>query len=142
MPVPVMAAVAAGTSLLGSASSMFGASSAAKSKEEAAEKQAKFTYAQRMEEIRRRQLQDAQVEGTAVAASYASNLQGDTGSPKQYLNALRAEHGRQVAWAKEAARKEKRMIEKGGDSPGLSASLLGQAASGISGAIGAYRGAT
>jgi hypothetical protein len=137
----VMQYVAAGAAILGTASSMFGSNKAAKQAKEAAKLNAKNTYAQRMEEIRRRQLQDNEIEGLAVATSYANNVQM-SGSPKQYIDALKAENMREREWAKTQAKKEEEYLRKGGQTSGQGAMMLGQAASGISNAVLAFKGAS
>ena len=137
----VMTALAVGSSIASTASSMFGASKSAKQQKKIAKLQSKFTYAQRMEEIRRAAREQAFVEGTALASSYASGLQM-TGTTKNYIADLKSEHRYQLAQADAQARLEKKLIKEGGQSPGLNAQLIGQAASGLASAVGTYRAMT
>lgn len=130
-------ALAIGSSVLSTGTSIFGALKGADAKKEMAQKQARLTFMQRMEEIRRLQREQAYVEGAATSAVYASNVQM-SGSAKRYLNDLRSEHSRQATYARAAATSEKRLIEKGGKSPGLGAQIFGQAASGFASAVGAH----
>lgn len=132
-----LTALAVGSSVLSSATSIFGALKGADAKKEMAQKQARLTFMQRMEEIRRMQREQMYVEGAATSQIYASNVQM-SGSAKRYLTDLRSEHRRQASYARSAATSEKRLIEKGGKSPGLSAQIFGQAASGFASAVGTY----
>lgn len=134
------AIVAAGVAVVGGVAGMIGSSKAKKARKEAARKQAAFTFSQRMEEMRRRQLGMRDLEQTAVAGAYASNLDF-SGSPKQYINSLKKEHQREVQWSKYAAEQERQAIRAGGKTPGYSAAMVGQAASTISSAIGGYKAA-
>lgn len=133
----VTAGLAIGASVLSTGTSIFGALKGADAKKEMAQKQARLTFMQRMEEIRRMQREQAYVEGAATSAVYASNVQM-SGSAKRYLNDLQSEHRRQATYARAAATSEKRLIEKGGKSPGLGAQIFGQAASGFASAVGMH----
>lgn len=136
-----MTMAAVGSSILSTGSSIFGALKGADAKKEAAKKQARFTFFQRMEDIRKMQREQAFVEGTAVAGAYASNIQM-SGSARSYISDLRSEQQRQTAFARRAAKSEKRLIEKSGKSPGLGVQVLGQAASGLTSAANTYRNLT
>jgi hypothetical protein len=129
-PLAVMAGV-------GAAADIFGKFQGASEKKKSARKQSKFTYAQRMEDLRRQAVADDYTEGTAVAQAGASGVMM-TGSTKRYIDSMRQEHSRQAAWGKQKAETERRLIRDGGDSPGLAASVVGSAAKGISSVVGAY----
>ena len=127
----------AAVAVVGAVAKGIGASKAAKHREKMAEDQARYTYAARMEQIRRAGEQLAQVEGTAVASGYSSGVLM-AGSTKRYIDSLRSEHTRQLTFAQGAASEERRQILKGGQSPGLNMQLVGIAADGISNAVGGY----
>lgn len=126
MPWPLIAAAA-----VGAGASIFGSISGAKAQEKAAEAQAKQVYSGRMEDMRKQQIQNASVAGTAVANAYASGLQM-SGSPAQYIENLRNEQSQQLAYSRFAAKKERENILEGGQSVALGATIIGQAAGAIS----------
>ena len=135
-------AIAVGTSVASGVSSIFGSKKAAEEAKQAARDQAKYTYSQRMEELRRLQLEDTQIRGEAVAGAYASNVQVGTGSPATYLEQLQSEQRRQQAYYLWAAREEKQLIEESGQSPGLGIETIGKAASTFADAFGTYKNLT
>jgi hypothetical protein len=115
--------VALGAAQLGA--SIFGGVSAGSKARKAARSQARLTYAQRMEEIRREERQQDWTEGEAEAIVGASNIMF-SGSAERYLTGLEMEHARQIAYAHDAARKERRAIKKGAS--GAGAPFFAQAA--------------
>ena len=115
-------AIAAGVSV---GSSILGGMAANKAAEKAAEDQADLTYRQRQEEIRQRTLAARQEKGLARATVYASNLQFG-GSSKKYVQALDMENMREIAFARQAAKKEREAILAGAQ--GVGDSLFYQAA--------------
>jgi hypothetical protein len=130
--------VLAGAAIAKAGASIYGSMSGAKAAEKAAEDNARFTFSARMEEIRRRQRDIAQTEGTAIATGYSAGVQ-KSGSTKRYIDSLRAEHTRQISFANAMAHQERKQILQGGKTQGLGVSILGQAASGISGAVSGYK---
>lgn len=138
MPEPATM-IALGAAAVGAASSIYGSITGNKAAKKTARNNAKSVFATRMEEIRRQQFENAQVEGVAVASAYASNLQGDQGSPGRYIQALKNENLRQISYSKYAAKKEAENIREGGQSPGALAGQIGTAASAISAGIGQYK---
>lgn len=118
---PVSTAIA----VAGVASGIAGGLSARSKAKDAARHQARLTYQQRMEEIRRQKKQNEFDYGMGVAAVGASNLQF-SGSSRAYLRAMKMEQMRQVAWAEQAARQERRAIRKG--AAGAGDALFAQAA--------------
>ena len=128
---------AVGIAAVGTVSSIAGGISADKKAKSAAKHQAKLTHAQRMEEIRMKVRAAQQQKGTAVAAVHSSNIQM-SGSSQRYVNALDTENMREIAYAKEAARMEKRAIEKGAS--GAGASLFANAGAQIGQAAGLIAG--
>lgn len=109
------ATVAVGAVSIGS--SLIGGASAKKAAVDAAREQADLTYAQRQEEIRQKKRSGAQQLGQARAAVGASNIQF-SGSADRYLTALDMENMREVAWAQNAAVKEREAIKAGASGAG------------------------
>lgn len=141
MPGPLAIASTA-ASVISGASSIFGALSGNKASRQAAERQADLVFSQRMEELRRMQFEQDQMEGYAVAAGYASNVRM-TGSTKQYIDMLREEHDIQQEYTRQAAGLERYAIRKGAPGAGLGTiSAIGQAANTISSAVGTYKSLT
>ena len=124
----------AGASLV---SGVMGGRAANKAAAEAADEQAKLTFARRQEEIRMKVAQAKQVKGTAVAQVYSSNLQM-SGSSKRYFGALNTENMREIAYAKDAALKERDAIKKGAGGAGASLfANAGQQLGAIAGSLAA-----
>ena len=109
-------AIAAGVAV---GSSILGGMSANKAAKDAAKEQAQLTYRQRQEEIRQRTLAARQEKGLAKASVYASNLQMG-GSSKKYVEALDMENMREIAFARNAAEKERQAILAGAQGAGNS----------------------
>lgn len=133
-----LAAAAVGGQVAGTIAGAFGSKSAADAKKDAARKNANFTFRQRMEEIRRSERDMAYTEGAALASAGGSNI-AFTGSTKRYIDDLRNEHRRQISYAQTNAVEERKMIRAGGKSPGLTAGIIGQAASGLASAASTYK---
>jgi hypothetical protein len=124
MPSPAIAAgVAIGSAVLGT----IGGISANKKAEKAAERQAKFTYKTRMEEISRLRGDARGVIGENRARAYASGLM-ETGTTKNFIDNVRADFARDISWRSGAAKLERRSIRKGGQisNVGTIASGIGQ----------------
>lgn len=136
------AGISAGLQVAGGVASYFGGKEAEKAREQAYRDQAKYTYQQRMEELRRQQREDALIKGQAVAGAYASNVQANQGSPARYLEDLQAEQRRQQAYFQFAAKREKTLIEETGQSPGADIAAIGNAASTLANAFATYRSLT
>ena len=139
MPIG-LAAVAAGAAVASAASGIAGSLKAADAQKKAAEQTAKLNYNARMEELRNKQIRDAQTLGLAVSTSFANNVQR-TGTPKKYIDVLRSEQLRGDAMLRNFAAKERELTLESGKTPALGAQILGQAASGLSSAISGYKGA-
>lgn len=141
--MPITAAgVAAGAAVAGGVAQIAGGFMAADAKEQAYKSQAKFTFFQRMEEMRRQQIEDANLYGEAVATSFASNIQSNRGTPNAYLRELQSQQKTQQAYARWSSFKEKELIEETGASPGLTLETIGTAASTLSSAFNTYRNMT
>lgn len=119
MPVP-LAAIAAGVSIGSSVLGIAGGLSSNQKAREAARRQAKLTFAQRMEEITRVQSEQRQVMSENEARIGASNILM-SGSAARVMDSVRAGFARDIAWRRESARLEKRAIRKG--APGGSADM-------------------
>jgi hypothetical protein len=130
-------ALAIGAQAIATGLDIYGGYSAASEKKKAARRQAKFDFAQRMEQIRRDEREQAFSEGTAMASAGASNVLV-SGSTQRYIQDMQTEHARQIAYSKGAAHQARRNIRKGGDTPGLLAASIGKAASGLSSAVMSY----
>jgi len=131
-----MAWAATGVAAVGVASSIFGGVSANKKAKAAAKEQANLTFMKRMEEIRQKKTAADRQQGQAVATVGASNLQM-SGSTKRYVDALDMESMREISFAQDAARREKKAIKKGAQ--GAGDSLFYKAAGDAIGfAAGAY----
>ena len=107
-PAIAAAAVSIGSSLLGSGSAM----SAASDERDAIRAQAKLTYQQRVEEIRRSKIEQQKVLGYNRAAVGASNLQM-SGSPQRSINKLQEQFAQDIKWREKAAVKERKAIRSG-----------------------------
>jgi hypothetical protein len=121
------ATIAAGASIVGTISSIWGGNKAAKAQKEAAKAQSMFTYETRQEEIRRAKLEQNQVLGYNKAAIGASNILFD-GSAMKHLNAMRSEFAKDIAWRERAALLEQTAIRKGGQGAGIGPMLVKGAA--------------
>jgi hypothetical protein len=131
-----MAWAATGVAAVGVASSIFGGMAANSAAKEAAQEQADLTFMKRMEEIRQKTRAADAERGAGVAAVGASNIQ-KSGSAQRHLGAVDMENAREITYAKDAARREKRAIKAGAQ--GAGDSLFYKAAGDAIGfAAGAY----
>ena len=108
---------ATGIAAVGVASSIFGGISANKKAGEAAKAQADLTFMKRMKEIRQKQRVSDVEHGTAVARVAASNIRM-SGSAQRHVSAMDMENMREINYAQDAARREKRAIKKGAQGAG------------------------
>jgi hypothetical protein len=109
--------ITTGLAIASIGSSILGGQSAKKAAKKAARSQAKLTYFQRQEEMRRQRRQDEYQKGAGVAAVGASNIQM-TGSSQRYLKGMDMEAARQMAHARQAAELEKKAIKAGAQGAG------------------------
>jgi len=90
----------------------------------AAEQQAQMIEMQAREEQRRKQMQINNVVGLTKATTYASNIQ-DTGSAKQYRNAMESEYRRELAYDRMVTKKQVEFTLEGGQAAADSISRAG-----------------
>jgi hypothetical protein len=120
-----MSWVSVGIAAASIGSSIIGGNSQKKAAQKAAKQQAKLTYAQRQEEMRQMRRSAEYDKGAGKAAIGASNIQF-TGSSKRYLQGMDMENMREIAYARNAAEKEREAIKAG--AAGAGAGLFAQAA--------------
>jgi len=116
----MLPAVMAGISIASSVAGMAGGLSANKNAREATRQQARNTYAQRMEEIRRQRVENEYTQGYNVAAIGASGIQM-SGSSARHLAGMQQEMSRDISWRRMSASQERRAIRAG--APGGAANL-------------------
>ena len=131
----VAAGVAVGSAVMGTMSSL----KANKKAKRATKAQAKLTYTQRMEEIRRVRGEQDFVTGQNVAAVAASNLQM-TGSSKRAFEATQQQFAGDIAFRTEAARLERTAIRKGAPGSAENFGAIAQGAGSIASTIMGTRG--
>lgn len=132
-------AVAAGASLLSGAAGFFGAKSANKAARKAARLQANLTFEQRMEELRRGDLERAYTLGSVKARAAASGVERE-GTPGEYVDFIDLELNKQRNFQRKAMYQERKAIREG--APGKSSGNLEAASSllsGISGAVSIWK---
>jgi len=94
------------------ATGLLGSRKADKRAKRAANEQAALTFEQRQEEIRQTRQANQMTRSMGRAAAYGSNLQM-SGTTQKYLDAMRYENVREVAWAERAAEQERAAIRAG-----------------------------
>ena len=127
--------VAIGSAVLGAGSAIAGNKKAAA----AAKKQAKLTYMQRMEEIRRSKRDQSRQLGYNKAAVAASDLTM-SGSSKRALMDMQNSFSQENQWRLKSARMEKRAVEAGAPGSAADFGAVAQAGSSIASTIMVARG--
>lgn len=115
-----LATIAAGLSIGSSLLGVAGGLKANKEAKKAAERQAKMTFLQRQEEIRRAKNEYEGITSYNKAAIGASGLRF-TGSPMSALQNIQNQFSEDIQWRDSSARMERRAIREG--APGRSADL-------------------
>lgn len=110
---------------ISAAASIFGGLSAKKKAKKAAKEQAKLTFSQRMEELRRARQSAEQRIGYGRAATGASNVTF-SGTPQNYLNAMTALMEQDQSMGLASAIQERKAIRAGAS--GAGSNLIAQGA--------------